>query len=63
MEPQVIEPVVADQALRFSRLPEAARALWAKSLPPGHGLLAHLLDVAAVAENAAVAGTRGRVAL
>jgi hypothetical protein len=46
MEPQAIEPVVPDQALRFSALPEAARALWAKGLSPGHGLLA-----AAVAET------------
>lgn len=35
----------------FRHLPAAARALWAKSGEPlGHGLLAHLLDVAAVAE-------------
>ncbi|WP_459827818.1 CRISPR-associated helicase Cas3' [Hydrogenophilus islandicus] len=37
--------------MRFSDLPPAARALWAKSGEPcGHGLLAHMLDVAAVAE-------------
>ncbi|QQE87482.1 CRISPR-associated helicase Cas3' [Azotobacter chroococcum] len=36
---------------RFSHLTPAARRLWAKSgEAPGHGLLAHLLDVAAVAE-------------
>jgi len=36
---------------RFSDLPATVRALWAKSGDPlGHGLLAHLLDVAAVAE-------------
>jgi|GEM_PF-6425836 len=41
--------------LRFSALPSQVRALWAKSgddtfAPEGHGVLAHLLDVAAVAE-------------
>lgn len=37
---------------KFSTLSAAARALWAKSgEPSGHGLLAHLLDVAAVAER------------
>lgn len=36
---------------RFSQLAPPARRLWAKSgEAPGHGLLAHLLDVAAVAE-------------
>ncbi|AJE20945.1 CRISPR-associated helicase/endonuclease Cas3 [Azotobacter chroococcum] len=36
---------------RFSQLAPAARRVWAKSgEAPGHGLLAHLLDVAAVAE-------------
>ncbi|MGL6160880.1 CRISPR-associated helicase Cas3' [Microbulbifer sp.] len=36
---------------RFSDLPDAARRVWAKSGEGyGHGLLAHLLDVAAVAE-------------
>ncbi len=36
---------------RFSELPATTRALWAKSgVPIGHGLLAHMLDVAAVAE-------------
>ena len=38
---------------RFSDLPASARSVWAKSAEPhghGHGLLAHLLDVAAVAE-------------
>lgn len=35
----------------FDELPESARCLWAKSGDPhGHGLLAHMLDVAAVAE-------------
>jgi len=51
MEPQAIEQGVPERVSRFSGLPEAVRALWAKSLPPGHGLLAHLLDVAAVAET------------
>ncbi len=38
-------------ALHFSSLPPHARALWAKSGDPvGHGLLAHMLDVAAAAE-------------
>lgn len=38
-------------ALHFSALPPHARAIWAKSGDPiGHGLLAHMLDVAAVAE-------------
>ena len=36
---------------RFIELSESTRAIWAKSgEPSGHGLLAHLLDVAAVAE-------------
>lgn len=36
---------------RFKDLSSSARAIWAKSGDPqGHGLLAHLLDVAAVAE-------------
>lgn len=36
---------------RFSDVPAPARAFWAKSGDPhGHGLLAHMLDVAAVAE-------------
>lgn len=36
----------------FADLTPAARAIWAKSGDPvGHGLLAHLLDVAAVAER------------
>lgn len=36
---------------KFSRLDKRARVLWAKSGDPGgHGLLAHMLDVAAVAE-------------
>lgn len=35
----------------FSDLSPAVRAIWAKSgEPPGHALLAHMLDVAAVAE-------------
>lgn len=39
-------------ATRFSELPAAGRFLWAKSGEgQGHGLLAHLLDVAAVAET------------
>lgn len=37
--------------MTFSKLPEAVRGLWAKSgEPQGHGLLAHMLDVAAAAE-------------
>lgn len=35
----------------FSGLPPASRAIWAKSGEPPHGLLAHMLDVAAVAES------------
>lgn len=39
------------QAMRFHELPPSARCLWAKSGEPhGHGLLAHMLDVASVAE-------------
>lgn len=38
-------------ASRFSDLPGASRAIWAKSGEGGHGLLAHLLDVAATAET------------
>ncbi len=38
--------------MRFDVLSDAARAIWAKSGDPvGHGLLAHMLDVAAVAER------------
>lgn len=38
--------------MRFSELPPAIRTLWAKSgAPCGHGLLVHLLDVAAAAET------------
>ncbi len=38
--------------MRFDGLTPAARAIWAKSGDPaGHGLLAHMLDVAAVAER------------
>lgn len=38
--------------LRFSDVDKAARQVWAKSGEPvGHGLLAHLLDVAAVVET------------
>lgn len=38
--------------MRFDALTPAARAVWAKSgEPSGHGLLAHMLDVAAVAER------------
>ena len=38
--------------MRFDGLSTAARAVWAKSGDPaGHGLLAHMLDVAAVAER------------
>lgn len=38
--------------VRFDALTPAARAIWAKSGDPlGHGLLAHMLDVAAVAER------------
>ena len=37
--------------VRFSELPNAVRLLWAKSGDDtGHGLLAHMLDVAAVAD-------------
>lgn len=40
---------------RFDALPASARAIWAKSaegdVAPAHGLLAHMLDVAAVAER------------
>ena len=39
-------------AMLFHDLPPSARCLWAKSGDPnGHGLLAHMLDVAAVAES------------
>jgi CRISPR-associated endonuclease/helicase Cas3 len=38
--------------MRFDSLSSAARPIWAKSAEPnGHGLLAHLLDVSAVAER------------
>ncbi|MBK6787562.1 MAG: CRISPR-associated helicase Cas3' [Betaproteobacteria bacterium] len=38
--------------MRFDSLSPAARAIWAKSADPsGHGLLAHMLDVSAVAEQ------------
>ncbi|MFT0851839.1 CRISPR-associated endonuclease Cas3'' [Achromobacter sp. F4_2707] len=38
--------------MRFSSLSPPVRALWAKSSEEGgHGLLAHMLDVAAVAEE------------
>ncbi|SFQ83035.1 CRISPR-associated endonuclease/helicase Cas3 [Halopseudomonas formosensis] len=38
--------------MKFSEMSPSARILWAKSgEPTGHGLLAHLLDVAAVAET------------
>ncbi|PJK08192.1 CRISPR-associated helicase/endonuclease Cas3 [Lysobacteraceae bacterium NML120232] len=42
--------------MKFSDLPCAARSIWAKSSnsddqPEGHGLLAHMLDVAAVAQS------------
>ena len=38
--------------MRFDGLTTAARSVWAKSGDPaGHGLLAHMLDVAAVAER------------
>jgi len=37
--------------VRFSTLAPASRTLWAKSGNPAHGLLAHMLDVAAVAEK------------
>jgi CRISPR-associated endonuclease/helicase Cas3 len=38
--------------LTFSGIPGGTRAIWAKSGSPfGHGLLAHMLDVAAVAER------------
>ena len=43
--------MTAIQGLRFQALAADARAIWAKSGDGcGHGLLAHLLDVAAVAE-------------
>lgn len=39
------------RSLQFSAIPETTRVLWAKSGDDsGHGLLAHMLDVAAVAE-------------
>lgn len=42
----------AKYALTFAALPPAARILWAKSGESvGHGLLAHLMDVAAVTET------------
>ncbi|WP_213378744.1 CRISPR-associated helicase Cas3' [Allochromatium tepidum] len=42
----------ASPCTRFSRLSAPAGTLWAKSGDPiGHGLLAHMLDVAAVAES------------
>lgn len=42
----------ASPAEAFDKLSPAARAIWAKSGEPhGHGLLAHMLDVAAVAET------------
>ena len=38
--------------MRFESLSTGARSIWAKSGEPcGHGLLAHMLDVAAVAEQ------------
>jgi len=38
--------------MRFDSLSSAARSIWAKSAEPnGHGLLAHMLDVSAVAER------------
>ncbi len=38
--------------MQFESLSDAARSIWAKSGDPsGHGLLAHILDVAAVAEQ------------
>lgn len=38
--------------MRFDSLSDAARSIWAKSAEPsGHGLLAHMLDVSAVAER------------
>ncbi|OEC59790.1 CRISPR-associated helicase/endonuclease Cas3 [Pseudomonas sp. ENNP23] len=41
-----------EHLVAFSALSAAARGLWAKSgEPTGHGLLAHLLDVAAVVES------------
>jgi len=39
-------------SVRFDDLPPVTRALWAKSgEPEGHGLLSHMLDVSAVAEE------------
>lgn len=41
-----------DALIRFTDLSQAARVIWAKSDPGrGHGLLMHMLDVAAVAER------------
>lgn len=41
--------------MRFAALSTAARSVWAKSGEPiGHGLLAHMLDVSAVAERVLV---------
>lgn len=51
MKTMIDEQATASSALRFSALPGQLRALWAKSDEArGHGLLAHLLDVAAVTE-------------
>ncbi len=49
--------------MRFDGLTPAARAIWAKSGEPvGHGLLAHMLDVAAVAERLLAREAPGTVA-
>lgn len=45
-----IDSVFGVEMTRFVDLPDASRCLWAKSADGlGHGLLAHMLDVAAVA--------------
>ena len=49
--------------MRFDDLSAGARAVWAKSGDPvGHGLLAHMLDVAAVAERILAREPPGAVA-
>jgi len=49
---QMPPPVPKHAVTRFESLSAAARSVWAKSGDPsGHGLLAHMLDVAAVAEQ------------
>jgi CRISPR-associated endonuclease/helicase Cas3 len=49
--------------VRFDNLSAGARAVWAKSGDPiGHGLLTHMLDVAAVAERILAREPPGTVA-